>query len=131
VTSAGQGFPREFRLLTSTDFSRVFDQATKSSDAYLTVLARANALGHARLGLAISKRNIRHAVDRNRIKRVVREGFRLQRCALGCLDIVVMARQAACGADLRALRGSFDRHLHNLTKRCDSRSCNSSGSTAT
>jgi ribonuclease P protein component len=131
VTSAGQGFPREFRLLTSADFSYVFEKAYKSSDAYLTVLARANALGHARLGLAISKRNIRHAADRNRIKRVVREGFRLQGCALGGLDIVVMARQAARGVDKGVLRGSFDRHLQTLAKRCDSRSCCSSGSTAT
>lgn len=131
MTPAGQGFPREFRLLTPADFRHVFEKAHKSADAYFSVLVCVNAFGHARLGLAISKRTIRRAVDRNRIKRVIRERFRLNRNALDSLDIVVLARQAAVETDGHVLRGSLDRHFDYLAKRCDSRSLSSSDSIAT
>lgn len=131
MTPAGQDFPRKLRLLTPADFRYVFEKAHKSADAYFSILARANAFGHARLGLAISKKTIRQAVDRNRIKRVIRECFRLNRNALDSLDIVVMARQAAVESDGHVLRGSLDRHFDYLAKRCDSRSLRSSDSIAT
>ena len=51
----------------------------------------------ARLGLAISKKNCRHASGRNRIKRVVRESFRHHKVELTGLDIVVL-NQPGCGA---------------------------------
>lgn len=126
----GCGFPRTLRLTKPADFARVFENAQKSADGYLTVLARTNALGHPRLGLAISKRNIRNAVDRNRIKRCVRESFRLQAAELGNLDIVVMARPAARQSEGAQLRGSLERHWNKLVKRCNSRCSDSSESTA-
>jgi ribonuclease P protein component len=48
------------------------------------------------LGLAISKRVSKRAVDRNRIKRLVRESFRRARHALPPVDLMVMAREQAC-----------------------------------
>jgi ribonuclease P protein component len=47
------------------------------------------------LGLAISRRAVARAVDRNRIKRVVRESFRSNASAIGSLDIVVRAAPTA------------------------------------
>jgi ribonuclease P protein component len=58
---------------------------------------RPNGLDHARLGLAISKRVSKRAVERNRIKRLVRESFRRTRLGLPPIDLVVMAREAAAG----------------------------------
>jgi ribonuclease P protein component, eubacterial len=58
-----------------------------------------NALGHARLGLAISKRVSKRAVERNRIKRLVRESFRHVRLQLPAVDVMVMAREQAAGVD--------------------------------
>lgn len=52
-----------------------------------------NGLGHARLGLAISKRVSKHAVERNRIKRLLRESFRRVRHRLPPVDLMVMARE--------------------------------------
>ncbi|UJP06542.1 MAG: ribonuclease P protein component [Nitrosomonas sp.] len=46
---------------------------------FIQVFIKPNELGHARLGLIISKRIERRAVKRNRIKRIVRENFRLYR----------------------------------------------------
>lgn len=124
-------FPRDRRLGKAADFRHVFEKAQKSTDAYLTVLARRTEKGYPRLGLAISKKTIRNATDRNRIKRLVRESFRLQQHALGSLDIVVMARGGARQADRKTLRLSLEKHWEILIKRCDSRWCNSSSSTAT
>ena len=58
----------------------------------LTILACGNRLEHARLGIVVSSRVARSAVSRNRIKRVVRESFRLQQERLMGWDIVVIAR---------------------------------------
>jgi ribonuclease P protein component len=58
---------------------------------------RANDLGHARLGLAISKRVSKRAVERNRIKRLLRESFRRIRHRLPAVDLMVMAREQAAG----------------------------------
>ncbi len=58
---------------------------------------RGNELGGARLGLAISKRVSKRAVERNRIKRLVRESFRRVRGQLPPVDLMVMARDLAAG----------------------------------
>lgn len=129
LAPATWGFSRQFRLGKAADFKHVFESAEKSADSYLTVLARPNPLGHARLGLAISKKTVRNAADRNRIKRLIRESFRLRRHGLGNLDIVVLARSAANNADRAALRCSIDRHWEILIRKCDMLWCNSSSST--
>jgi ribonuclease P protein component len=66
------------------------------SDGRFTIVARPSQSGRARLGLAISRRCARTAVARNRLKRIVRESFRLHAAAgLPPADYVVMCRPAA------------------------------------
>ncbi|HHO59635.1 MAG TPA: ribonuclease P protein component, partial [Thiotrichales bacterium] len=83
-------FSRHRRVLKAEEFKAVFDQAVRSSDAYFTVLARANQRSQARLGLAISKKKARLAVSRNRLKRICRESFR-QSGDLYPADFIVLA----------------------------------------
>ena len=59
------------------------------------MIARPNGLGRARLGLAVGVRAAGNAVNRNRVKRVVREAFRHIRQELPAVDLVVNARPAA------------------------------------
>ncbi len=87
------GFPKRLRLLSRADYGGVFADAKAVSDDSFTILCRPNELGYPRLGLAISKKMLARAVDRNRIKRVVRETFRLRAISLGGCDFVVMARR--------------------------------------
>lgn len=87
------GFPKSHRLLRPADYSQVFDRVTyKVPHRNFLILAAPNSLGHARVGLIFSKRNVKLAVQRNRIKRQVRETFRHE-TALPALDIVVLGRQ--------------------------------------
>jgi ribonuclease P protein component len=59
------------------------------------VIARPNGLEHARLGLAVGVKAAGNAVNRNRIKRLVRESFRHRQRELPAVDLVVNARPAA------------------------------------
>jgi ribonuclease P protein component len=91
-------------------FSHVFAKASRSRDNLFTVLSRNNGTAQARLGLAISKKHCRRACDRNRLKRLVRESFRLHATTLQGLDIVVLGQPDASGADNRSVFSSLARH---------------------
>ncbi|WP_018867609.1 MULTISPECIES: ribonuclease P protein component [unclassified Thioalkalivibrio] len=109
-----QTFPRRVRLLTGADYQRVFEDARRQRGRDLTLLYRRSETGEARLGLAIGKRHVRHATDRNRIKRIVREAFRVRRAQLPPLDMIVLARGGAASAERRALRAEIDSLLERL-----------------
>jgi ribonuclease P protein component len=92
VTS--RSFGREKRLLNPRQFKNVFDSPTgKVPGRHVLLLARGNDLDHPRLGLVIGKKSVRLAVERNRLKRQIRESFRLSQQELGGWDIVVVARK--------------------------------------
>ncbi|HUR42092.1 MAG TPA: ribonuclease P protein component [Verrucomicrobiae bacterium] len=97
-------FPPSARLRKPREFQAVLSGGRRTSEQWLTAASRANTLEHARLGLAISARAVPRAVDRNRIKRQTRETFRLRRERLPALDIVLLARTGAGGADAAQLR---------------------------
>lgn len=107
-------FSRQQRLLAPRQFKHVFGTGKASKDRCFVVIAAGRDQPVPRLGLAISKRRARRAVDRNRIKRVVRESFRQQGEALHGLDIVVLAQRQTKDADNRRLFDSLNRHWHRL-----------------
>jgi len=116
-----QRFGRSRRLLQPAEFQRVFSaREAWSSDDLLTILASPNELGEPRLGLAIAKKHVRHAVGRNRIKRQARECFRLNQTNLPAVDLIVLAKKPAASASPARLRASIERHLQRITKRCSS-----------
>jgi len=86
------GRNRQSKLRNGTEFRCVFDAAARSSDGLFTVLARSNGRAYPRLGLAIGKKWVRRAVDRNKIKRLIRDSFRKHQNQLDGLDLVVMSR---------------------------------------
>ena len=89
-----QDFSREKRLLTPRHFKAVFDSPTgKVPGKNLLLLARNNDLDHPRLGLVIGKKSVKLSVERNRLKRLMRESFRHHQDNLVGWDIVIIARK--------------------------------------
>lgn len=77
------------RLRQKAEFEHLLRQgARRSLGGYTFYLARRDA-GSARLGMLVSRKHSARAVERNRIKRCIREAFRLEREALGALDLLV------------------------------------------
>jgi ribonuclease P protein component len=85
------------------------------------VIARPNGLGHARLGLAVGIRAAGNAVNRNRVKRVVREAFRHMLQELPPLDLVVNARPAAGKAGNVEMTASVTALWNRVSERCAAR----------
>jgi len=97
-------------MLDADSYGRVFKKASRSKDKLFTVLYRGNNLQCARLGLAVSKKNCRHATGRNRLKRIVRESFRKHRDKLGGKDLVVLNQAGTHKAENKALFASLASH---------------------
>ena len=111
------GFVRSQRLLSPAEFGRVFRTGRRHGDRYFSLVFAPGPGPAARLGLAISRKVSRRAVQRNRIKRVVRECFR-HRPDLPVVDIVVMARPGAAACDNRELSASIAALLERTARTC-------------
>ena len=91
--AADTRFGKAKRLLNAKNYSRVFDSPdARASHQHLLLLAKVNDGPDHRLGLVIAKKNVRLAVQRNRIKRVAREFFRSLPRSDPSLDVVLLAR---------------------------------------
>lgn len=93
----------------------MFERGRHRKDDCFTVIAAPNDAGRARLGLAIAKRRVPRAVDRSRLKRIVRESFRHRACELPAVDIVVLARSGLAHRDNDRLFDSLAGHWRRLT----------------
>ncbi len=91
-------FPRRARLVRAADFAALRG-GKRIASRHFHAEFRSNDLDTARLGLAVSRRVSKRAVERNRIKRLVRESFRRERAALPAIDILVIARVSAVAVD--------------------------------
>ncbi|RRJ83493.1 ribonuclease P protein component [Aestuariirhabdus litorea] len=118
MTGNSKGFDRRRRLLKAADYKQVFDGAEfKVSHSHMLILARRSAIDHPRVGLVIAKKNIRLAVTRNRVKRLIRESFRHQQADLGGLDIVVLARKGLGEQENRIISDLLNRLWQKLQKK--------------
>ncbi|PCJ43551.1 MAG: ribonuclease P protein component [SAR86 cluster bacterium] len=90
---AKQGFSKASRLLGPSQYSTVFQKADfKLSAATMLLLVKKSVLP-PRLGVIVAKKNVKSAVQRNRLKRIIRESFRLRQEEFGTIDLVFLARR--------------------------------------
>lgn len=93
VSCRDKRFSRNNRLTKPSEFRKVFESSSRVVDENFIVLYRRNNLAFARIGIVVSGKNISPATARNRIKRIVREGFRHQKKNLSGIDVVVIAKK--------------------------------------
>jgi ribonuclease P protein component len=92
MKTAGHTFPRSHRLSGKLAFAAVYDARVKNARGPLAVYSLPNELGHPRLGISIGRR-VGSAPVRNRIKRRLREAFRLHPYDLPRgYDLVIVVR---------------------------------------
>ena len=103
-------FPRTNKLIRPQQFQQVFKSQCRSGDKAILVLARKNSKNIARLGMAVPKKHLPKANDRNRIKRIIRESFRTTQALLTGLDVVVVLKGTEKTSDNRLFRQTLEKH---------------------
>jgi ribonuclease P protein component len=105
--------PRE-HVRRRADFEAIYGSGAKVSGRLMTMFVRDNATGHARLGIAAT-RKIGGAVVRNRAKRIARELFRHHKPAAS-VDIVVIPRREFLDAPFASLEREFNSLLERASR---------------
>lgn len=109
-------FGRQDRIRKKKEFTTIYAKGVRFHTGNFTVITYSNSIGIRRFGLTVSKK-VGSAVQRNRVKRLLREFFRLNKEKLpGSKDIVIIARKGATSLDY----GNLCRELDGLlTTRTD------------
>jgi ribonuclease P protein component len=110
--------PAQLRLRRKSDFDAAYARGRRMGDGFFAVTATLNDLGTPRLGLAVAVRVAGGSVGRNRIRRVIRESFRLHRHELPSVDLVVSARPKARAAPGRELHASLAALWKKVGEQC-------------
>jgi ribonuclease P protein component len=102
-----QRLPRTARLTTQREFRRVYGRGERATGRDLTVVLLRRRDGGHRLGVSVSKEH-GSAVRRNKIKRLLREAFRLERPSLpGPFEVVLIPRPRPGKLLLASLRAEL------------------------
>jgi ribonuclease P protein component len=100
-------FKKSDRILKHSEFGRISNFGKTVQDQFFIIVYYPSGYRHLRLGITVSKR-VGNAVTRNRLKRFIREIFRVNRkCITGYMDINVIARKNAATL-------SYQQALHSL-----------------
>ncbi|MBS3917109.1 MAG: ribonuclease P protein component [Sulfuritalea sp.] len=116
TAAADLGFRGEHRLRKTDEFSSVFAFRKTLRGKNFDVLYRPGLSDSARLGVVVAKKFVRSAVNRNMVRRIVRESFRLSRAKLLPNDIVVRVSSRMVAPDRRQVRGEIDELFSRLCK---------------
>lgn len=110
----------DHRLRSKPQFDSVYAGGRRVDDRFFALRVKPNDLGHPRIGLAVAVRTAGNAVLRNRLRRLIRESFRLTQHELPPVDIVVAAKFPAREAPAPALRASLATLWKRVAAQCAS-----------
>ena len=111
-------FPAPRRLRHKPEFDAAHARGRRFGNGYFAVTVISNDKSGPRLGLAVALRIARTSVERNRIRRIIRESFRVHQHTLPAVDIVVSARPRAQHAPGAQLRESLAVLWQQVSERC-------------
>jgi ribonuclease P protein component len=111
-------FPAHKRLRRKSEFDVAYARGRRFGNGFFAVTASSNDKHGARLGMAVAVRIAGNAVERNRIRRIIRESFRLHQHALPAFDLIVSARPKASGAPAAELHASLVALWKKVIEQC-------------
>jgi len=109
--------PAQKRLRRKSDFDATYARGRRFGNGFFGVTVASNSAGVPRLGLAVAVRIAGGGVQRNRIRRIIRESFRLHQHELPSVDLVVSMRDRARTASGAELRESLSTVWKNVADR--------------
>jgi ribonuclease P protein component len=115
-------YPAARRLRRKREFDELYARGKRLGNSHFGMTVCANELGLARLGMAVASKPFGGSVPRNRIRRLIRESFRLRQHDLPAVDLVVSARPGARVASAAQLRASLDGLWDKVKVQCASSS---------
>ena len=110
--------PAQRRLRRKADFDAAYAGGRRLGNGFFGVTAFLNDKGCPRLGLAVAVRAAGSGVGRNRLRRLIRESFRLHQHELPSVDLIVSARARAKDAPPPELRASLAELWTKVTEQC-------------
>lgn len=113
-------FSADLRLRSKLQFDAIYAGGRRIDDRFFALRVKANGLTHARVGLAVAVKTAGNAVKRNRLRRLVRESFRLAQHGLPGVDVVVAAKFPAAQAPVASLRDSLATLWKRVASTCAS-----------
>ena len=113
-------FGAELRVRTKPQFDAIYAGGKRIDDRFFGLRVIPNGLQHARIGLAVAVKTAGNAVLRNRLRRLVRESFRLAQNELPAVDVVVAAKFPAREAPASTLRASLATLWQRVASTCAS-----------
>jgi ribonuclease P protein component len=111
-------FGAELRLRSKLQFDAIYAGSRRVDDRFFALRVKPNGLTHPRVGLAVAVKTAGSAVARNRLRRLVRESFRLAQYELPAVDIVVAAKIPAREAPATTLRASLATLWQRVASTC-------------
>ena len=108
---------KQAKMIKTDDFSSVFNFRKRISMQYLAIHYRPNLHQRARLGLVVGKKIAKLAVNRNYMRRVLREFFRTQQHDICDVDLIVRVQKKFTKVDFIQIKQEFDSLIGKINQR--------------
>ncbi len=115
-------FNKKAKLIKTDEFSSVFNFRKRITSLYLAIHYQPNQQQHARLGLVVGKKTAKLAVDRNYMRRVLRELFRIHQHEICHVDLVIRVQKKFEPVDYIQIKQQFDLLVNKMNQRISSKS---------
>lgn len=106
-------FPKELKIRKSSEYEEIFGTSKRIRSKHFNILYVHNTLGYSRAGIVVGKKNVRSAVKRNRIKRLVREVFRQHKSLFDSLDLVFLAKKGSDNLNYKNVKREIEESIRS------------------